>query len=75
MADMVKFRGGGQEDRPDAKNGGGQKPRRIPTVAQRSATPAWISNYIDYKVWDELLIYSQTSMVAPLFGNGMSNFK
>ena len=23
MADMVKFRGGGQEDRPDAKNGGG----------------------------------------------------
>ena len=38
--------------------------------------PAWISNYIDYKVWDELLIYSQTSMVAPLkFGNGISNFK
>ena len=38
--------------------------------------PAWISNYIDYKVWDELLIYSQTSMVASLkFGNGISNFK
>ena len=38
--------------------------------------PAWISNYIDYKVWVELLIYSQTSMVAPLkFGNGISNFK
>ena len=38
--------------------------------------PAWISNYLDYKVWDKLLIYSQTSMVAPLkFGNGISNFK
>ena len=38
--------------------------------------PAWISNYLDYKVWDKLLIYSQTSMVAPLkFGIGISNFK
>ena len=38
--------------------------------------PAWISNYIDYKVLDEILIYSQTSMVALLkFENGISNFK
>ena len=38
--------------------------------------PAWISNYIDHKVWDKLLIHSQTSNVTPLkFGNGISNFK
>ena len=33
--------------------------------------PAWISNHMHSKVWDELSINSQTSTVAPLkFGNG-----
>ena len=34
--------------------------------------PAWMSIYIHYKVWDELLIQSQTSMVQPFgkFGTG-----
>ena len=37
--------------------------------------PVWICNYIDYKLWDELLIDSQTLTVAPLkFGHGISNF-
>ena len=32
--------------------------------------PAWISNYIRYKVWVKSLIHSQTSRVQPLkFGN------
>ena len=33
--------------------------------------PSLISNYIHYKVWDEIIYHSQTSTVAPLkFGNG-----
>ena len=33
--------------------------------------PAWISNYIQYEVWDEISYHSQTSNVHPLkFGNG-----
>ena len=37
--------------------------------------PVWISNYIDYKFGDKLLIHSQTLTVAPLkFGNGINNF-
>ena len=32
---------------------------------------AWVSNCIYYKLWDKLLIHSQTSMAQPLkFGNG-----
>ena len=34
--------------------------------------PAWISYHMPIKLCDELLIYSQTFMAAPLkFGNGL----
>ena len=37
----------------------------------KTLIPAWISNDMHYKLWDKLLIHSQTSMVQPLkFGMG-----
>ena len=33
--------------------------------------PAWVSNYVHYNVWDEIIYPFPTSMVKPLkFGNG-----